>query len=153
MDARSRLAHLLELANSGPTLRGALALELEALLADWPAGSPLELRVSCEALLIQMRAGDASREALGRTLVEMARSHMDIRPRLAQALQLPATRIDALLGAPKGLAAIAKALSLPRAAFSSLALLLDRKSELDLYETVTEREIASITHGAQDFAA
>lgn len=139
MDVPSRLARLLELANSGPSLRGALAEELQALLADWPPDCPERLRASCEALLARMRP----KNALSRTLIEMARANIDIRPRLAEALDLPLTRIETLLSQPNGLAVIAKALGISRSAFSSLALLLGRERELDLYEAVTDSDVAA----------
>ncbi len=49
----SRLAHLLELADKGPTLRAALAEEVAEMLTDWPADCPPEMRATCEALLAQ----------------------------------------------------------------------------------------------------
>src|SRR5687768_4958486 len=44
MTINPRLAHLLELADKGPALRAALAEEAAALLMEWPADCPPEMR-------------------------------------------------------------------------------------------------------------
>jgi hypothetical protein len=49
--AKARLAHLLELADKGPSLRAALAEEVAELLMDWPADYPPAMRATFEALL------------------------------------------------------------------------------------------------------
>ncbi|HEY5346720.1 MAG TPA: hypothetical protein VIJ72_00900, partial [Rhizomicrobium sp.] len=49
--AKARLAHLLELADKGPSLRAALAEEVAELLMDWPADYPSAMRATFEALL------------------------------------------------------------------------------------------------------
>jgi hypothetical protein len=44
MTTNPRLAHLLELADKGPTLRAALAEEAANLLMEWPDDCPAEMR-------------------------------------------------------------------------------------------------------------
>ena len=51
MSANPRFAHLLELADKGPALRAALAEEVAALLLEWPADCPAEMRPVFENLL------------------------------------------------------------------------------------------------------
>jgi hypothetical protein len=48
---KARLAHLLALADQGPSLRAALAEEVADLLMDWPSDYPAAMRVTFEALL------------------------------------------------------------------------------------------------------
>src|SRR5215469_5942949 len=110
MHANPRFTHLLELADKGPALRTALALELAELLAAWPSDCPPDMSAACEALLtrvaddldetaraaLRMRL-DANPALVARvlpngnlapTLIEMARARMDVRARLAEALNL-----------------------------------------------------------------
>lgn len=167
----SRLTHLLELADKGPALRLALIEELADLLAVWPADCPSEMRAPCEALLTRaVREMDAPALAtlrlrlaadpglaarvlpgvnLGPTLIEMARAGMDIRARLAEALNLSRPRIEEILATDHGLAAVCKGLGLSRTVFSSLAMLMGGVgnaaqcyARLDRYDAVTAKDAA-----------
>lgn len=158
MHATSRLAHLLELAERGPTLRAALAEEVAELLTNWPGDCPHEMRGACEALLaraarevddnilarLEMRlSSNASlaarvlpgRESLSRSLIETARCGGDVMALLAKALNLSPTRTRELFSDPSGqaLALACKGLRLSRTAFSTLALLPARKSDITQY--------------------
>lgn len=166
MHGNARLAHLLELADKGPALRAALAEELAELLTLWPNDCPKDMRAPCEALLArtaqevddQVRADLRTKlgadpalaarvlpgDALGRTLIEMARAGMNIRPRLAEALNLSSSRVEEILASEQGLPLVCKALGLSRTAFSTLAMLMKADGDvsrcyarLDLYEAVS----------------
>src|SRR5690349_18533985 len=53
MAAAEKISHLLELADSGPSLRAALAEEVADLLAAWPPDYPDSMRQVCETLLVK----------------------------------------------------------------------------------------------------
>jgi hypothetical protein len=158
MHATARLAHLLELAEQGPTLRAALAEEVAELLTEWPGDCPTDMRGACEALLaraarevddnilarLQARlaidAALAARvlpgaETLGRSLIEAARRGGDVMTPLAEALNLSPVHARELFSNPSGhaLALACKVLRLSRAAFSTLAMFLGRKNDLTQY--------------------
>jgi hypothetical protein len=158
MHATTRLAHLLELADKGPTLRAALAEELASLLTDWPDDCPVEMRGACEALLARAARevdGDVrarlrqrfhahpdmaarvlpSEENIARNLIETARGGGDLSTPLARALNLPRSRAEEILSDPSGhaLAIACKGLQLARAAYSTLAMLLGGTGEIAQY--------------------
>jgi hypothetical protein len=158
MHAASRLARLLELAEQGPTLRAALAVEVAELLTEWPQDCPMEMRGACEALLARTaREVDdnirarlqahlstdpalaarvlPSGEALSRSLIEIARRDGDVVTSLAEALNLSPIRSRELFSDPSGhaLALACKCLQLSRAAFSTLAMFLSRKRDITQY--------------------
>jgi hypothetical protein len=132
MENHPRLTQLLALADKGPALRAALIEELTELLAFWPDDCPAEMRAPCEALLAKTsRAADDKTQAvspandmLARTLIEMARSGLDVRARLAEALKLSRSELEDILASDHGLALICKRLNLSRTAFSTLAMLM-----------------------------
>lgn len=173
MHGNPRLTHLLELADKGPALRTALVEELAELLAFWPGDCPQDMRGPCEALLTRavrdvddtvradvrskLRANPAlaarvlPNDNLARTLIEMARAGLDIRPRMAEALHLAQSHLEDILATDHGLALICKGLGLSRTAFSTLTLLMNRKADiaqcyaaLDGYEAVTEDLVADL---------
>ena len=168
MYATARLAHLLELAEKGPALRAALAEEVAELLIDWPGDCPKEMRGPCEALLaraarevdskirarlwVRLHADPAlaarvlpRNETVSNELIAAARKDGDIRAPLAQALNLPASRVEEILADPGALALICKGLRLSRVTYSTLAVLAGGKnqadySRLDRYDTVETSE-------------
>jgi hypothetical protein len=171
MHGNPRLAHLLELADKGPTLRAALVEELAELLTVWPSDCPQDMRDPCEALLTRAaREVDETVRAalmlrlsadpalaarvlpganLAPTLIEMARAGLDIRARLAEALNLSRPRIEEILATHHGLAAICKGLGLSRTVFSTLAMLMNGEGDvaecyarLDRYDAVTAHDAA-----------
>jgi hypothetical protein len=172
MHGNSRLSHLLELADKGPVLRAALIEELAELLAFWPSDCPEDMRAPCEALLTHAAQdvddsvrGDPAltarvlpnadqaqpRDNLGRTLIEMARVQIDVRPRMAEALHLSVSRLQEILATDHGLALVCKRLGLSRAAFSSLTMLLAGKGDtaqyyaaLDRYDAVTSEAVETL---------
>jgi hypothetical protein len=147
MSGTQRLVNLLKLANQGPAMRAALAEEVAALLANWPADCPAEMRAPCEALLaraarevddntraqlrVRLHADPAlaarilPRAAQDRALVETARRGEAVAPRIARALGISESRALEVLCDESGhaLAVAAKSMGLNRAAFSSLVLL------------------------------
>ena len=148
MNATTRLAHLLELADKGPALRAALAEEVAELLTNWPSDCPREMRGACEALLaraardvdVKIRARLRVRlyadpalaarvlprdETLSTQLTEIARKGGDVLGALSRALDLPADRVRDILAESSGqaLAVACKGSRLSRAAFSTLAIL------------------------------
>jgi hypothetical protein len=81
----------------------------------------------------------------------MARAGLDIRARLAEALNLSQSQLEEILLTDHGLALICKSLSLSRTAFSTLTMLMgsspdlaQRYAALDRYDAVTEDEIADL---------
>ena len=171
----SHLAHLLELAEQGPTLRAALAEEVAELLNDWPEDCPNEMRGACEALLaraarevdddilarLQARLSTdpdlaarmpPRRETLSRSLIETARCGGDVMTLLAEALNLSLFRTGELFSDPSGhtLALACKGLQLSRAAFSTLAMLLARKSDiLQYYATLNIYDATNASQAAE----
>jgi hypothetical protein len=148
MIANPRLTHLLELADQGPALRAALAEEVAALLVEWPADCPAEMRPVFENLLTRTaREVDADTRARLRVqlfhdramaarllpkeknpvapLIEAARNGADITAPLAEMLGLTQDRAAEILGDESGeaLAIACKGAGISRAAFSTLALL------------------------------
>jgi len=147
MSANPRLARLLELADKGPALRAALAEEAAALLMDWPADCPLEMRPVFENLLARTaREVDsatrarlrvrlfADRALLARVLpredavtplIAAAREGSGVVARLAETLGLDEARATEILNEETGeaLAIACKGAGLSRAAYSTLALL------------------------------
>jgi hypothetical protein len=147
MSGTERLLNLLSLADQGPAMRAALAEELAALLTDWPADCPLEMRGSCEALLARaacevdddtrarlrirlyadpvLTARVLPREAQDKILVDSARAGEPIVPRIVRALGISESLAREILEDRSGhaLAVAAKVIGLNRAAFSALALL------------------------------
>ena len=148
MIANPRLAHLLELADQGPALRAALAEEVAALLVEWPADCPAEMRPVFENLLTKTaREVDADTRARIRVrlfsdralaarllprqknpvapLIDAARNGGDITTPLAEILGLPHARAAEILADDSGeaLATACKGVGVNRAAFSTLALL------------------------------
>jgi hypothetical protein len=172
MHGNPRLTHLLELANKGPALRSALVEELTDLLTFWPSDCPQEMRAPCEALLSRaaqdmddsVRADPALaarvlpdecpmqlNDNLGRTMIEMARAGLDVRARMAEALNLSRSRLEEILATDHGLALVCKRLGLSRTAFSTLAMLTDRRTDsaqcyaaLDRYEAVTSQAVENL---------
>jgi hypothetical protein len=142
-----RLAHLLELADKGPALRAALAEEAAALLIEWPADCPPEMRPVFENLLAKTaREVDADtrarlrvrlyadRELAARVLprenpvmplIAAARDGEGLTERLAETLGLDAPRTHEILQEESGeaLAIACKGAGIGRAIFSTLALL------------------------------
>jgi hypothetical protein len=172
MHATTRLAHLLELAEQGPTLRAALAEEVAELLIEWPGDCPTDMRGACEALLaraarevddnilarlqarLSVDAALAARvlpggEFLGRNLIQAARRGSDVMVPLAKALNLSPAHARELFSDPSGhaLALACKALRLSRAAFSTLAIILGRKS--DITQSYATLNIYDATNAAQ----
>lgn len=142
-----KFAHLLQLADQGPTLRAALAEEVAELLVRWPAEYPESMRNACEALL-QKAAHDVDaqtrarlrvqlcccpglaarilpREATSSSLVEAARQGGDIASLLSAHLGVDLKLASQILDDETGqaLAVACKGASIDRAAFSALALL------------------------------
>lgn len=173
MQANPRLTHLLELADKGPALRTALVEQLAELLAFWPSDCPQDMRGPCEALLTRavrevddsvradvrtkLRANPAlaarilPNDNLARTLIEMARAGLNIRARMAEALNLSQSQLEEILATDHGLALICKGLGLSRTAFSTLAMLMSRNADLaqchaalDRYEAVSEDEVTDL---------
>lgn len=173
MQANPRLTHLLELADKGPALRTALALELTELLSFWPSDCPQDMRGPCEALLTRavrevddsvradvrtkLRANPAlaarilPNDNLARTLIEMARAGLNIRARMAEALNLSQSRLEEILATDHGLALICKGLGLSRTAFSTLAMLMIPNTDLaqchaalDRYEAVSDDAVTDL---------
>lgn len=171
MTTNPRLAHLLELADKGPALRAALAEEAAALLMDWPADCPSDMRPVFENLLAKT-ARDldsdtrarlrvqlyANRELCARilprenpvpVLIAAAREGDAVIPRLATTLGLDETRAAEILKEDSGeaLAIACKGAGLSRAAFSTLALLAfprrERMAErLNVYDRVPTLDAA-----------
>jgi len=167
-----RLAHLLELADKGPALRAALAEEVAALLVDWPADCPVEMRPVFENLLAKTaREVDADvrarlrvqlcadRELTARVLpkeknpetalIDAARDGVDIVPPLAEALGLDAFNTAEILKETTGeaLGIACKGAGLSRLAYSTLALLAlpaggDAAARLELYDRIATLEAA-----------
>jgi hypothetical protein len=148
MENHPRLTQLLALADKGPALRAALIEELTELLAFWPDDCPAEMRAPCEALLAKtsraaddkMRAVSPANDMLEHTLIEMARSGLDVHARLAEALKLSRADLEDILASDHGLALICKRLGLSRTAFSTLTMLMgdaDAHAALDGYDAVT----------------
>ena len=168
MSGTERLLKLLSLADQGPVMRAALAEEVAELLTDWPADCPTEMRSACEALLtraarevdddararlrIRLYADPAlctrvlPREAPDKTLVDGVRAGENVMPRIARALGVSEKLAEEIVQDQTGhaLAVAAKALGLNRAAFSTLALLVQPGSELracyarlDAFEAIT----------------
>ena len=147
MSASQKLSHLLELADRGPALRGALAEEVAELLADWPAAYPESMREICETLLAKAaRDSDAAtrarlrvqlysnpelaqrvlpRESASQKLIEAARSGENLAPALATSLGVDRLLADTILQDESGarLAVACKGACMDRAVFSALALL------------------------------
>jgi|GEM_PF-2115538 len=180
MHGNPRLTHLLELVNKGPALRNALVEELTELLAFWPSDCPQDMRAPCEALLsraaqdmddsvradlrTKLRADPAlaarvlpgedsvrPNDNLGRTMIEMTRTGLDVHARMAEALNLSRSRLEEILATDHGLALVCKRLGLSRAVFSTLAMLTDRKPDtaqcyaaLDRYEAVTSQAVENL---------
>ena len=180
MHGNPRLTHLLELANKGPALRAALVEELTELLAFWPSDCPQDMRGPCEALLTRaaqdmdgsVRAGLRTKlradpalaarvlpdettvpvnDNLGHTMIEMARAGLDVHARMAEALKLSRSRLEEILATDHGLALVCKRLGLSRTAFSTLAMLTDRKTDtaqcyaaLDRYDAVTSEAVETL---------
>lgn len=179
MHGNSRLTHLLELADKGPALRHALLEELIELLAFWPSDCPQDMRAPCEALLaraaresddnvradlkVKLRADPAltarvlpdevakPNDRLGFTLIEMMRAGLDIRARMAEALNLSRSRLEEILATDHGLALVCKRLGLSRAVFSTLAMHEGSKGDaaqcyaaLDSYDAVTPEAVEDL---------
>jgi hypothetical protein len=172
MSANPRLAHLLELADKGPALRAALAEELAALLMDWPADCPVEMRPVFENLLTRTaREVDTDTRARLRVqlfsdralaarvlpkeknpetpLIDAARDGGDITQALAETLGLEAARAMEILHEESGeaLAIACKGAGLSRLAFSTLALLAlpngtDPAARLAVYDRIATLEAA-----------
>ena len=159
----TRLAHLLELADKGPTLRAALAEEVAELLTAWPADYPAEMRAICETLLaraaadvdpdtrarlrVQLYADPVlsqrvlPREVPTQSPVEAARQGSDVAAALAARLQISRPCAEHILEDESCalLAAAAKAANLGRPAFSALAILSRKISpaQLDAYDAIS----------------
>jgi hypothetical protein len=147
MTVNPRLTHLLDLAGKGPALRAALAEEAASLLVEWPSDCPAEMKPVFENLLAKTaREVDADTRARLRIqlygdralaarvlprddsvtpLIAAARESGDVIVRLAEALGVPAARVNEILEDESGLllATAAKGAGLGRAAYSTLALL------------------------------
>ncbi len=171
MTTNPRLANLLELADKGPALRAALAEEAGALLLEWPADCPIEMRPVFENLLAKtVRDLDSDTRARLRvqlyadrelcalilprenpipSLIAAAREGETVIPRLAETLGLDETRASEILKEKSGeaLAIACKGAGLSRAAFSTLALLAyprrERMAErLRVYDSVATLDAA-----------
>ena len=171
MTINPRLAHLLELAHQGPALRAALAEEAAALLIEWPADCPAEMRPVFENLLAKTaREVDADtrarlrvqlyadRELAARVLprennvmplIAAAREGQGLAERLAETLGLDAPRTAEILQEESGeaLAIACKGAGISRAIFSTLALLSYPRREgiserLSVYDRVTTLDAA-----------
>lgn len=172
MTANPRLTHLLELADKGPALRAALAEEVAALLVEWPADCPAEMRPVFENLLAKTaREVDADTRARLRVqlyadralaarvlpkernpvmpVIEAARNGEAVAPVLVSLLGLEESRIHEILADESGqsLAIAAKGAGLNRAAYSTLALLAlppcaDPAARLAAHDAVTTLEAA-----------
>ena len=172
MTINPRLAHLLELADQGPALRAALAEEVAALLMEWPAECPAEMRPVFENLLAKTaREIDADtrtrlrvqlyadRELAARVLpreknpvtplIQAAREGASLTEPLAETLGLDAPRANEILGEESGeaLAIACKGAGISRTVFSTLALLVfprrDNLTErLSIYDRVTTLDAA-----------
>jgi hypothetical protein len=173
MSGTQRLVNLLELANQGPAMRAALAEEVAELLTAWPADCPAEMRAPCEALLAraarevdddtrarlrirlyadpELAARMLPREAPDRGLIEAARNGQSVTPRIARALGIAENLVSEILNDASGhaLAVACKALGLNRAAFSSLTILAQPRSDvascygrLDAFDAVSAVEAA-----------
>jgi hypothetical protein len=147
MSASQKLAHLLQLADQGPSLRAALAEEVADLLLNWPLDYPGSMKGVCEALLaktarevdtatrarlrVQLYADPdltyrvlGARESAGQALVEAARLG-GLEKTLAESLGVDTVMARQILDDETGaaLAVACKGASLERAAFSALVLL------------------------------
>jgi hypothetical protein len=172
MSANPRLAHLLELADKGPALRAALAEEVAALLMDWPADCPVEMRPVFENLLTKSACEvDADTRARLRVqlfadralalrvlpkeknpetvLIDTARDGGDVTAVLAEALGLDAFNTAEILKEESGeaLAIACKGTGLSRLAYSTLALLAlpqggDPATRLALYDRIATLDAA-----------
>jgi hypothetical protein len=172
MTINPRLAHLLELADKGPALRAALAEEAAALLMEWPADCPAEMRPVFENLLAKTaREVDADtrtrlrvqlyadRELAARVLpreknsvmplIQAAREGALLTEPLAETLGLDAPRAAEILNEDSGeaLAIACKGAGISRAVFSTLALLVFPRREnisdrLSVYDQVTTLDAA-----------
>ncbi len=177
MSIHPRFAHLLELADKGPALRAALAEEVAALLVQWPADCPAEMRPVFENLLARTaREVDADtrarlrlqlyadRELAARLLprernpvlpvIEAARQGGDVAGALIALLGLEASRVADILADESGLglAIAAKGAGLSRAAYSTLALLVLPHSDnpaarLEIHDSVSTLEAARTLRG------
>ena len=172
MSANPRFAHLLELADKGPALRAALAEEVAALLMEWPADCPADMRPVFENLLAKTACEvDADTRARLRvqlfadralamrllpkeknpetTLIEAARDGGDLVAVLGEALGLDADNTTEILKEESGeaLAIACKGAGLSRLAYSTLALLAlpqggDPAARLTLYDRIATLEAA-----------
>ena len=172
MSTNPRFAHLLELADKGPALRAALAEEVAALLMEWPADCPAEMRPVFENLLTKTaREVDADTRARLRVqlfsdralaarvlpkeknpetpLIDAARDGGDLTQALAETLGLEAARAIEILHEESGeaLAIVCKGAGLSRLAFSTLALLAlphgsDPAARLAVYDRIATLEAA-----------
>jgi hypothetical protein len=174
MTAHTRLAHLLELADKGPTLRAALAEEVAELLTEWPSDYPAEMRAICETLLARAaRELDADarahlrvrlyadpglvqrilpREAQSQSLLELARQGGDVAAALAARLEISADWAVRILDDKSCvlLAAAVRAADLGRPTFSALAVLAHGAvgaAELDAYDAVSVSDAARQLRG------
>jgi len=145
MSASVKLSRLMELADSGPALRAALAEEVAELLACWPPDYPETRREICETLLAKAaRDTDAASRAMLRArlqsqpgpagrvlpvdvpcLVEAARSGRLLAEALAQSLSVDRGIARDILEEESGelLAVACKAACIDRTVFSALVLL------------------------------
>jgi hypothetical protein len=147
MPAPEKLSHLLELADSGPALRAALAEEIADLLCAWPPDYPESMRDICEALLTNAaRDLDAPtcarlrvqlcsqrglaqrllpRDAASPSLIEAARAGKNLDAVLAESLGVERRIANDILQDESGakLAVACKASCMDRSVFSALALL------------------------------
>lgn len=177
MSANPRFAHLLELADKGPALRAALAEEVAALLLEWPADCPAEMRPVFENLLAKA-AHDVDADTRARlrvqlfadralalrvlpkeknpetSLIDAARDGGDIANTLAQTLGLEASRAIEILHEDSGeaLAIACKGAGLSRLAYSTLALLAlpqgsDPAARLTVYDRIATLEAARTLRG------
>jgi hypothetical protein len=172
MSANPRLAHLLELADKGPALRAALAEEVAALLMEWPADCPAEMRPVFENLLAKTACDvDVDTRARLRVqlfcdralaarvlpkeknpetpLIDAARDGGDITGLLAEALGLDGDNTAEILKEASGEALViaCKGAGLSRLAYSTLALLAlphggDPAARLALYDRIATLEAA-----------
>jgi hypothetical protein len=172
MTVNPRLAHLLELADKGPALRAALAEEAAALLMEWPADCPAEMRPVFENLLAKTaREVDADtrtrlriqlyadRELAARVLpreknpvvplIQAARDGAPLTEPLAETLGLDCPRVAEILNEESGeaLAIACKGAGINRAVFSTLALLVFPRREnllprLSAYDQVATLDAA-----------